>query len=74
MVRKIKWSIFILLILTGLDFFFHLVELLTGIKIPIFPSRIFYTYFWTFYWGIGFSLSLYLWKKTDFLNAAYELL
>lgn len=72
--RNSKWSIYVLLILIGLDFFFHLLETTTGIIFPIFQSRTFYTYFWTFYWGLGFLLCLYLWKYLcPFLKNAEKL-
>ena len=74
MMSRTSWAILILMTLTGLDFFFHLVELFSGIRIPSFPSRVFYTSFWTLYWGLGFILSLYLWIKLRKLLEAANML
>ena len=78
-----KWSIRILLILTGVDFSIHLADLLDKTEyLPYFAifKWIFnqgwgsYHVFWSIYWGIGFFLCLYLWKYLcPFLEAAEKI-
>ena len=64
-IKMINGLLIVLSLMIFWDWTLHLHELITGTSFFVFPNRIIYTYFWSFYWGIAFILSLILFKKIN---------